>query len=79
MITLQDRAEKDVQQHNSEMKELIRVIDHDRRLREFMNAKSKERDEDQQLVAWRVRKGRSAPTSFSLTFLVIFVSLQCNK
>ena len=57
MITLRDRADKDVQQHNAEMKELIRIIDHDRRLREFMNAKSKEREEDRQLVAWRQRKG----------------------
>jgi len=57
MASLKDRADKDVQQHNAEMKELIRIIDHDRRLREFMNAKSKERDEDQQLVAWRLRKG----------------------
>jgi len=57
MASLSDRAEKDVQQHNAEMKELIRVVDRDRRLREFMNAKSREREEDQQLVAWRVRKG----------------------
>jgi len=56
-MTLNDRAEKDVQQHQAEMKELIRVVDRDRKLREFMNAKSKEREEDQQLVAWRLRKG----------------------
>jgi len=60
MISLRDRAEKDVQQHTAEMKELIRVIDQDRRLRAFMNAKSKEREEDRQLVAWRQRKGSSA-------------------
>jgi len=57
MASLSDRAEKDVQQHNAEIKESIRVIYRDRRLREFMNAKSKVREEDQQLVAWRVRKG----------------------
>jgi len=61
MASMSDRAEKDVHQHNAEMKELIRVIDRDRRLREFMNAKSKEREEDEQLVAWRVRKGLSVP------------------
>ena len=77
MITLRDRADKDVQQHNAEMKELIRVIDRDRRLREFMNAKSKERDEDQQLVAWRLRKGWFI--SVCLTFLDIFVFIQYNK
>lgn len=64
MIILRDRAEKDVQQHNAEMKELIRIIDHDRRLREFMNAKSREREEDRQLVAWRLRKGWSSSLLF---------------
>ena len=67
-MSLRDRADKEVQQHNAEMKELIRVIDHDRRLRGFMNAKSKEREEDQQLVAWRLRKGLSAP-HLQLTFV----------
>ena len=55
---MSDRAEKDVQQHNAEMKEMVRVVDRDRRLREFMSIKSKELVEDQQLVAWRIRKGR---------------------
>jgi len=62
MASMSDRAEKDVQQHNAEMKEMIRVIDRDRRLREFMYIKSKEREEDQQLVAWRVRKGSLLPS-----------------
>ena len=35
----------------------MRIIDHDRKLREFMNMKSKERQEDPQLVYWRQRKG----------------------
>jgi chromosome segregation ATPase len=56
MIMLNERAEKDVQQHNAEMKELIRIIDHDRKLREFMNTKSRECAEDPQLVKWRARK-----------------------
>ena len=58
MILLKEKADKDLQQHNTEMKELVRIIDHDRKLREFMNMKSKERQEDPQLVAWRQRKGR---------------------
>ena len=57
MILLKDKADKDLQQHNAEMKELVRIIDHDRKLREFMNTKSKERQEDPQLVAWRQKKG----------------------
>lgn len=39
MILLKEKSDKDVQQHNAEMKELVRVIDHDRKLRDFMNTK----------------------------------------
>jgi len=56
MILLKEKADKDLQQHNTEMKELVRIIDHDRKLRDFMNDKSKERHEDPQLVQWRQRK-----------------------
>lgn len=56
MILLKEKADKDMQQHNAEMKELLRIIDHDRCLREFMGIKGQERQEDPQLVAWRQRK-----------------------
>lgn len=56
MIILKEKADKDLQQHNAEMKELVRIIDHDRKQREFMNTKGKERQEDPQLVAWRQKK-----------------------
>lgn len=56
MIILKEKADKDLQQHNAEMKELLRIIDHDRNLRSFMGIKGQERQEDPQLVAWRQRK-----------------------
>ncbi|BFZ23745.1 hypothetical protein BsWGS_26784 [Bradybaena similaris] len=56
MIILQEKADKDLQQHNTEMKELVRIIDHDRKLKEFMCIKGQDRQEDPQLVAWRQRK-----------------------
>ncbi|XP_078335356.1 coiled-coil domain-containing protein 63-like isoform X2 [Crassostrea virginica] len=56
MILLKERADKDQQQHNAEMKELLRIIDHDRNLREFMGIKGQERVDDPQLVAWRQKK-----------------------
>jgi len=59
MILLKEKADKDLQQHNAEMKELLRVIDHDRHLREFMGIKGQERQEDPQLVAWRQKKGNT--------------------
>ena len=57
MIILKEKADKDMQQHNTEMKELVRIIDHDRKLKEFMGIKGQERQEDPQLVAWRQKKG----------------------
>ncbi|XP_063410903.1 outer dynein arm-docking complex subunit 1-like [Mytilus trossulus] len=56
IILLKEKADKDLQQHQAEMKELLRVIDHDRALREFMGIKGQERQEDPQLVAWRQKK-----------------------
>ncbi|XP_041377730.1 coiled-coil domain-containing protein 63-like isoform X2 [Gigantopelta aegis] len=56
MIILKEKADKDMQQHNAEMKELVRIIDHDRKLKEFMGIKGQERQEDPQLVAWRQKK-----------------------
>lgn len=56
MILLREKNEKDQHQHNTEKKELIRLLEHDRKLREFMNAKSKEREEDPQLAAWRQKQ-----------------------
>ena len=58
MILLKEKADKDLQQHNAEIKEHVRIIDHDKKLRDFMNTKCKERQEDLQLVAWRQRKGK---------------------
>ncbi len=57
MLMLKDKADKDMQQHNAEMKELVRIIDQDRKLKEFMGIKEQERQEDPQLVAWRQKKG----------------------
>lgn len=56
MILLKERADKDLQQHNAEMKELVRILDHDRKLKEFMGIKGQERQEDDQLKAWRQQK-----------------------
>lgn len=39
------------------MKELLRIIDYDRNLREFMGIKGQERVDDFQLVVWRQKKG----------------------
>jgi hypothetical protein len=43
------------------MKELERQISHDRKLRDFMKLKSQERQEDEELVTYRKRKGFFVP------------------
>jgi hypothetical protein len=72
MVLLNEKADKDIQQHNAEMKELVRIIDHDRKLREFMNTKTREREEDKQLVLWRTKKGWP-PLKLKLIFCVLYL------
>jgi len=45
MMALKEKAEKELSHYNMELKELIRVIEHDRKLREFMGCKDQERTE----------------------------------
>ncbi len=54
---MRDKEDKDKVQLNAELKELIRVIDHDKKLKEFMKIKTQERQEDEELVTWRKKKG----------------------
>ncbi|XP_078281491.1 coiled-coil domain-containing protein 114 [Rhinoraja longicauda] len=50
MLQLKEKAEKDLALHAVEMKELQRVIDHDKKLKEFMAIKAQERSgEDEAL------------------------------
>ena len=45
MQSLRERSERDMTQFNSELKDILRVIDHDKKLREFMSTKMEERGE----------------------------------
>jgi hypothetical protein len=60
MVLMRDKEDKDKQQLNTELKELIRVIDHDKKLKEFMKIKTQERQEDEELVTWRRKKESEA-------------------
>ncbi|XP_067402542.1 outer dynein arm-docking complex subunit 1 [Emydura macquarii macquarii] len=58
---LREKAEKDLAQHGAEMKELQRVLDHDRRLRHFLAVKVQERAFTQEaLEAKRKREQEEA-------------------
>ena len=43
MASLRERAERDLAAYNTEIKNVMRIIDHDRKLREFMKTKSEDR------------------------------------
>jgi coiled-coil domain-containing protein 63/114 len=60
MVLMRDKEDKDKVQLNAELKELIRVIDHDKKLKEFMKIKTQERQEDEELVTWRKKKESEA-------------------
>lgn len=45
MQSLRERSERDMTQFNAELKDNLRIIDHDKKLREFMNTKMEERSE----------------------------------
>lgn len=52
-----DKADADRATSEAEMRELERQISHDRKLRQFMKLKSQERQEDEELLTYRKRKG----------------------
>lgn len=63
MLALKEKAEKELAQYNVELKELIRVIDHDRKLKEFMSCKDKERTEAHEQMEMMRRKKEAQKSS----------------
>ncbi|XP_077862727.1 coiled-coil domain-containing protein 63-like [Saccoglossus kowalevskii] len=58
MSALKERSDKDKSQHKAELKELLRILDHDQKLKEFMAVKDQERAElKAEEAAKRKRKG----------------------
>lgn len=56
-MALKEKADKDLSQYNTELKELMRIIEHDRKLKEFMRIKSEERAvEEGELSSQRKKK-----------------------
>lgn len=57
-MALKEKADKDLSQYNTELKELMRIIEHDRKLKEFMRIKSEERAEimESELSSQRKKK-----------------------
>ncbi|KAM4651690.1 outer dynein arm-docking complex subunit 1 isoform 1-T2 [Discoglossus pictus] len=58
MLQLKEKAEKDLNQHTAEIKELQRIIDHDRRLKEFMGIKTQERSISEEVLDAKRKRER---------------------
>lgn len=63
MLALKEKAEKELTHYNVELKELIRVIDHDQKLREFMSRKDQERTEAHEEMELMKRKKEAEKSS----------------
>ena len=55
MGALKERREKDMLLHNSEMKDLLRMINHEEKVKEFIQIKSYERNEFKVEKAKRIK------------------------
>ncbi|XP_005994268.1 coiled-coil domain-containing protein 114 [Latimeria chalumnae] len=56
MLSLKDKAEKDLLQHVAEIRELQRILNHDKKVKEFMVIKAQERNTEEELLLLRQRK-----------------------
>lgn len=63
MLALKEKADKETAQYNTELKELARIIDHDRKLREFMSRKDQERTEAHEEMEAMKRKREAEKNS----------------
>ena len=71
MLALKEKADKELGQYNMELKELIRVIDHDRKLKQFMSRKDQERTEAHEAMeAMRRRKDTEKSSERERTVMV---------
>ena len=63
MLALKEKADKEMAQYNTELKELARIIDHDRKLRQFMSHKDQERTEAHEEIEAMKRKREAEKSS----------------
>ena len=63
MLALKEKADKEMAQYNTELKELARIIDHDRKLRQFMSHKDQERTEAHEEMEAMKRKREAEKSS----------------
>ena len=60
MMALKERSDKDVAQHEIDLKDLLRVIEHDDKLKEFMGIKANDRHELKEEELAKAQKGKGS-------------------
>lgn len=78
MLALKEKADKELNQFEMELKELIRVIDHDRKLREFMSCKDKERTEAHEQIELMRRRKEADKSSDRENTVMVIISYQLS-
>ncbi|XP_072100828.1 coiled-coil domain-containing protein 114 [Mobula birostris] len=61
MLQLKEKGEKDLSLHTAEMKELQRVIDHDKKLKEFMGIKAQEHPSEHEALHGTYKQEQDDP------------------
>jgi len=56
MLALKEKSDKEMIQYNVELKEIRRILEHDRKLKEFMTVKAQEREMDEESLARKRKK-----------------------
>ena len=64
MMALKERNDKDMAQHETEMKDLQRIIKHDNKLKEFMGIKVHDRADLKEEELAKKRKGKGNSESY---------------
>jgi chromosome segregation ATPase len=78
MVALKEKMDKELKQYNAEIKELIIVIEHDRKLKEFMSKKDQERTEAHEAIeAMRRRREAEKAEERDRTVMSYETGFQC--
>ena len=77
MLALKEKADKELSQYQMEIKELVRVIDHDRNLKAFMSRKDHERTEaHEHMEEMKKKRGKEGRGGRGLQLKSIFQRLK---
>lgn len=77
MATLEEKANKELQQYNLEIKDMTRVLEHDRKLKTFMGVKAQPRaQEDLSVTQRRKAAQQETPEAMVQTYEEAFAKIK---